>query len=571
MRPIVGIDLGTTYSLVGALQAGQPVLFPNAIGERLTPSAVSVGGDGSFLVGAPARARAATHPLVTALAFRRDMGTERTWTLGGRNLRATDLSGMVLAALKADAEAALGESIDEAVLTVPAYFDELQRQATRDAGAIAGLRVERIINEPTAAALAYGLHERSRQMRACVLDLGGGTFDVTVLEIVDGVIEIQATAGDARLGGEDFADALAALVLARLPPVFGTDPVARARVREAAESAKRRLTTETEARVVLPALEAGGRSLDVEERVTRAEFEEACAALVDRVRGPAFRALHDAGVRPESIDEVLLVGGATRMPAIHRLASQLFGRMPLRALPPDEAVAIGAAVQAALKAGDAAVADMIVTDVAPFTLGIASGARMDARAVTGLYSPIIDRGTTIPVSRSERFFTMADDQREIVVDVFQGEHAMCRDNRKLGTLRVTAIPSGPEGSESVDVRFTYDINGILEVETTVTSTGAKHALLIEQVPGRLSTAQVEAARVAMSKLKFHPRELLPNANVIARAEALFVELVGDSRVLLGQALSGFRLSLESQNTDHVNAGRASLLALVDRLDRRADP
>ncbi|MES2642752.1 MAG: Hsp70 family protein [Myxococcota bacterium] len=565
MPAIVGIDLGTTFSLVSVLQHGEAVLIPNALGEHLTASAVSVGDDGVFLVGAPARARAATHPTQTVTGFKRDMGTPRRFVLGGKELQAPDLSAMVLRALKEDAERYLGETVDEAVITVPAYFDELQRQATRDAGAIAGLKVDRILNEPTAAALAYGLHARDRQVRVAVLDLGGGTFDVTVLEIVDGVVEIQATAGDTRLGGEDFADELARFVAARLPAELVTDAVGWARLREACEGAKRRLSEQSPVSIALPALPCGGRRIDVEESLTTEDLEHATAGLLARLQGPIVRALRDANLRPEDIDEVLLVGGATRMPAVQRVAATLFGRLPLRALPPDEAIAMGAAVQAALKRGAADVADLIVTDVAPFTLGVDSGMRVGARIVSGLFTPMIERGTTIPASRVQRFSTMADGQTELKVAVFQGEHATCELNRALGQYTVKRIPPKPAGEEGVDIRFSYDLNGILEVETTVVSTGHKDVLVIEQTPGRLTRAQVEAARTALARLKFHPRDLLPNTTALARADARFVELTGHERALLGEALGAFRAALEGQDPAETDARRAALNALLARM------
>jgi molecular chaperone HscC len=570
--PIVGIDLGTTFSLVAVLRDGVPVVLPNAVGELLTPSAVSVAEDGTVLVGAPARARATTHPARTALAFKRDMGTGKTYELGGKSLSPPELSALVLGALKRDAEAALGCAVEEAVITVPAYFGDAQRQATRDAGAIAGLKVERIINEPTAAALAYGLHERHREMRAVVLDLGGGTFDVTVLEIVEGVVEIQSSAGDARLGGEDFDAALADRLAARAKAQHGwdlkRDARAWARLREASEDAKKRLSDADATTVALVDLPLGdGKKGSFEATVTRDDAEDAWAALLDRVRAPITRALRDASLAPDRIDEVLLVGGSTRMPCIARLAAQMFGRLPLRKLPPDEAVAMGAAVQAALKGGDAAVEDMVVTDVAPFTMGISTATHMGRQQVAGLFSPILERGTVIPASRVERFQTMGDMQREIRIEVYQGEHSLCRDNTKLGEYQVK-VPPKPAGEESIDVRFTYDLNGILEVETTIVSTGKREVLVIEKSPGRMTAAQVKAAREAMARLKLHPRDALPNTTALARADALYVELSGPAREELGHAIAMFRAALESQDEKEIAPLRNRLLSLVSALKRR---
>jgi molecular chaperone HscC len=568
----IGIDLGTTFSLAAVMKGGSPVLLPNGLGEVLTPSAVSVTDDGRVLVGAPARARATTHPQQTALAFKRDMGTSKTLTLGAKTFMPQELSALVLSTLRADAEAALGCPVTEAVVTVPAYFGDQQRQATRDAAAIAGLHVERIINEPTAAALAYGLHQKDRDLRAIVLDLGGGTFDVTVVEIVDGVIEIQATAGDARLGGDDFdgalADHFAQRILREHRVDLNDEAKAKARLREASELVKKRLSDLDKASLPLLGLpRSGGGTFDVELELSRDEAEEVWRALLDKMRVPIRRAMSDAGLLPGAVDEVLLVGGSSRMPCVARLASQLFGRLPLRSLPPDEAIALGAAVQAALKKGDEAVSDMVVTDVAPFTLGIATVTDFGAERVEGIFSPIIDRGTVIPVSRVNRFSTVQDGQTQLRVEVYQGEHSLCSNNRKLGDYLIKGIPPKAAGEVPIEVRFTYDMNGILEVETTVTDTGKKETLLIESSPGRLSMEEVKRARESMAKLKFHPRDALPNTTALARADALYVELSGPARERLGQAIAAFRAALASQDGKAIDSMRDALTALTASLRR----
>ncbi|MCE9666814.1 Hsp70 family protein [Myxococcus stipitatus] len=571
--PILGIDLGTTYSLVSVFQDGRPVLIPNALGEYLTPSAVALDEQGAYLVGASARARGILHPELAAVAFKRDMGTDRAYRLGDRTFSPQELSSLVLAALKRDAEAFLGVPVEEAVITVPAYFGDPQRQATKDAGAIAGLKVERIINEPTAAALAYGLHERQRELKAVVLDLGGGTFDVTVLEIIEGVVEIQASAGDARLGGEDFDTLLARHLAARLQATKGVDvephPAGWARLREACEVAKRRLSLSEATRVSLPGLPvAEDRRLDVDLELTREEAERAWSPALERMRGPIHRALQDASLQPQDIDEVLLVGGSTRMPCIATFAAQVFGRLPLRKLPPDEAIAMGAAVQAAMKAGDQAVDDMVVTDVAPFTLGVSTAAQAGHRHISGIFSPILERGTVIPASRVERYRTMSDFQREIEVEVFQGEHAMCSDNVKLGEFSFAGLPPAPAGEQAIDVRFTYDLNGILEVEVTAVSNGRKEAFVIEQRPGKLSPEQIAEARKQMAALKLHPQDALPNTTALARADALHVQLTGLPREALSSAIARFRLALETQDPGVITPAREHLVALTARLRER---
>jgi molecular chaperone HscC len=566
----VGIDLGTTYSLVAVVQDGVPNVIPNAVGELLTPSAVNVDGD-RVLVGRAALARASTHPETTALAFKRDMGTDRKYELGGRSFSPEELSALVLTELKRDAEAVLGASIDEAVVTVPAYFGEFQRRATRDACELAGLRVERIINEPTAAALAYGLHHRERELRAIVLDLGGGTFDVTALEIMEGVIEIQASAGDTRLGGEDFVDAIVAYCLEWLLKAHGTElsrePVARARLREACELAKRRLSESSETRIAVAGLPTLKGTLDLEIPVSRAVLESRFQPLLERMVAPIERALRDAGRRAGEAQEVLLVGGATRMPCVASLAAKLFGRLPLRTLPPDEAVALGAAVQAALKAGDSAVADVVATDVAPFSLGIASGQELNGAIVHGIFSPIIERGTVLPASRVERFATMANGQTRLKVEVFQGEHARCEKNQKIGEYELKGIPPARAGEEAVDVRFSYDMNGVLDVDATIVSTNKTATFTVERSSGRLSRRELTAARARLARLKFHPRDALPNVTALSRADALFAELVGHERARLGQALGAFRASLETQEPKLIAEQREALLALLLELGR----
>jgi molecular chaperone HscC len=569
--PRIGIDLGTTYSLVAVMADGRPRVLPGATGEILTPSAVHVGKDGTVLVGAAARALAGIEPERTALSFKRDMGTDRRFALGSRAFSPEELSALVLGALKSDAEAALGEPVAEAVVTVPAYFGEFQRRATQAACDIAGLHVERMINEPTAAALAYGLDAQGRELNAVVLDLGGGTFDVTVLEIMEGVIEIQSTSGDTRLGGDDFLDVLVTHVAKRLRAEHGAplsdSGVGRARVREACELAKRRLSAEETARIALPGLDLGGRPRDVELVLGRDEVEPLFQPLLDRMTVCIQRALRDVGRSAKDVGEVLLVGGATRMPSVVRLASQLFERLPHRHLPPDEAVALGAAVQVALKAGDAAVADIVATDVAPFTLGIASGAELGGATVTGMFSPILERGTVLPASRVESFTTMGNNQTVLKVEVYQGEHSLCSENHKIGEYLLKGIPKAPAGEQKVDVRFTYDMNGVLDVDATIVETGKTVTFTIERSPGRLNQRDLQKTRERLARLKFHPRAALPNLTALARADALHVELVGAERARLAAAIAELRAALESQSPGAVEAARQTLVAITLELSR----
>jgi molecular chaperone HscC len=566
----IGIDLGTTYSLVAALVDGTPRVLPNNIGEALTASAVFVDTDGTVLVGDAAKAKALLQPERGALVFKRDMGTSQRYTLGEKVFTPEELSALVLQALKRDAEAALGGEIEEAVVTVPAYFGELQRRATRDAAELAGLRVERIINEPTAAALAYGLNQREREFTAVVLDLGGGTFDVTVLDVMEGVIEVQASAGDTRLGGEDFLDALVALCTTKLRSrgVELSGRLAQSRLRTAAEEAKCRLSSAQQASLALPALSTRTGTQDIQLDITRAEAEAAFQPLLDRMLTPIQRALRDCGRSAADIQDVLLVGGASRMPSVARLASQVFGKLPLRSLHPDEAIALGAAVQVALKAGDAAVGDIVVTDIAPFSLGIASAQEVAGSTVTGLFSPILERGTVLPASRVERFHTMSDGQTRLELEVFQGEHSLCEKNLKIGSHSLRGIPAKPAGIEAIDVRFSYDLNGVLDVDATIVSTNKTATFTIERTSGKLSAQEIAESRKRLARLKFHPSAALPNMTALSRAEALYVELSGAERELLGKAIAAFRAALQGQQREFVDSMRGVLIARTLDLSRR---
>jgi len=382
------------------------------------------------------------------------------------------------------------------------------------------------------------------------------------------VIEIQSSAGDTRLGGDDFDEVLAELVSCQLGRDRGIDelgPSGRARVRDACELAKKRLSDQEVARVALVGL--GSKQQDVEVHLRRDQAENSWRPLIDRMRAPIRRALADANLKPQQIDEILLVGGATRMPCVARLAADMFGRLPLRKLPPDEAVAMGAAVQAALKARDRAVDDLVVTDVAPFTLGISSGVKMGTDVVAGLFAPIIERGTVIPCSRVKRFFTLENNQSAIQVDVFQGEHPTCEQNTRLAQYKMS-LPRGKAGEESIDVRFTYDLNGILEVDTTVVSTGKSHSMVIEKSPGHLSSEQVRQARETMKALKFHPRDSLPNKTALARADALYVDSTGAEREMLGDLIAGLKLAIERQEPKLIDEVRQNLVSLTETLRSR---
>ncbi|MGK9236492.1 molecular chaperone HscC [Inquilinus limosus] len=564
---IIGIDLGTTNSLASVWRDGEAVLIPNALGHVLTPSAVGLADDGRLLVGLPARERLVSHPALTTAAFKRRMGTDQAVPLGRRSFRPEELSALVLQSLKADAEAFLGEPIGQAVITVPAYFNEAQRRATQLAGELAGLDVVRLLSEPTAAALAYGLQEaRAGEGTILVFDLGGGTFDVSILEFFDGVMEVRAAAGDAFLGGEDFVDAIVGAFHADASasagfPARSTPHAAHALLRRQAEVAKRRLSEAEDAVLEFPL-----EDRTIRWPLSRQAFEAASEPLLARLRGPIERALRDARLRPEALSQVVLVGGATRMPMIRRLVSMLFRRLPLQRLNPDEVVARGAAVQAGLKMRDAALDEIVMTDVTPFTLGVDIAVSVQDQHVEGHYLPIIERNTVVPVSRVKRVQTLADNQRRLRVRVFQGEARLVADNIALGELMIT-VPPAPAGQEQVDIRFSYDSSGLLEVQATVVSTGREERLVIEGQAARLSRQEIEAKLRAFQAIKVHPRDMAENTAVMARGDRLFQERLGAERETIGLWLAAFSAVLDRQDPREIALARQQLTELLDSVDR----
>lgn len=547
--PIIGIDLGTTNSLVGVLGPDGPQTLANEAGEHLTPSAVAVAEDGTVLVGRPAKDRLVISPVSGRAFFKRDMGTLATYAFGGRVWTPTECSAQVLAEMRRIAGLRLGGDCQRAVITVPAYFHDAQRQATMDAARIAGLRVERIINEPTAAALAYGFG-RQNAGRILVFDLGGGTFDVTVLDAFDGVIEVKASSGESRLGGEDWTDAICEQLAGTLGTALG--PRQRARLRQQAEVLKRHLSTAPTASIDL-----AGRTM----AYTRTEFETATRHLTARLRPVVRRCLRDAGCDPAGLDRILLVGGASRMPCVLGYIAEDLGRDPDRTLDPDRAIALGAAVQAALCADDQAVRDMVLTDVCPHTLGVMIAKEWaPGRIQPGFFSPIIERNTTVPVSRVQPYSTLHPEQDGIVIEIFQGENRLTADNARLGELRVHGLAARPgqERPGEIEVRFTYDMNGILEVEVHVLETGAKHTHVIESRPGALTPAQLAEAIRRMAPLKRHPRDLPPNRARLERARRLWADLSGHAREALNGHLDDFEAALESQEPERIATAGAML-------------
>jgi molecular chaperone HscC len=564
---IVGIDLGTTNSLIAVWQDGNPHIVPNALGQNLTPSVVSLDDDGQILVGMPARERLITHPERSAAVFKRYMGSNRTHNLGKRLFRPEELSSFVLRSLKADAEAFLGEPVTEAIVTVPAYFNDAQRKATRAAGQLAGLTVERLLNEPTAAALAYGLHDAHKESKFLVFDLGGGTFDVSILELFEGVMEVRATAGDNFLGGEDFVEIMIERFIEQAGKAAGLASKHQSarmyqQLRDQAERAKRRLTQEDSA-----TMQVQHKGAEVSWTITAEQFARMTQPLLQRLRTPVERALRDARIRSQELDAVVVAGGATRMPLVRSLVARMFGRLPNVNLNPDEVVAMGAAVQAGLKMRDAALNEVVMTDVCPYTLGIEVVQRVGERDqyIDGQFLPIIERNTVVPASRTKTVSTAADLQKEVKVSIYQGEGRLVKDNILLGQIHVP-VPARRAGEISIDVRFTYDVNGIVEVEATVPATGEYKRLVIEENPGVLTAEEIEARLRELAAYKIHPREHAENRALMARADRLYEQMLGQAREFLGQQIAIFSSVLDRQDPQQIKQARADLGELLDQVE-----
>ena len=561
---LVGIDLGTTNSAVGIWRDGKAELVPNALGELLTPSAVAIRPDGTIVTGAAALSRMAMAGEMVATSFKRYMGTDHRVRLHKQSFSAEELSSLVLRALCDDVAAATGERPTEAVITVPAYFNDRQRRATRRAGELAGLTVRRLLNEPTAAAIAFGLMDRQEREPFLVFDLGGGTFDVSIVEMFAGIIEVRASAGDNRLGGDDFNHALVAAWRDRLDPAgsLRAVPHADALLFEAAERTRRALSERAEVEF---AVTAGERRLSVP--VTEDAFEQAVAPLLRRLRDPLARALRDSSIQADSLSDVVLVGGATRMPVVRRAITRLFGRFPNARVHPDEAVALGAAMQAGLIARAGGLEEIRITDVCPFTLGIERGTRDTNGALReGLFSPIIERNTPVPVSRMQRYFTIAENQQVIRLRIFQGEAREVSGNVKLGELSI-AIPPRPAGEVSCDVRFTYDSSGLLEVDVAVPLTGETRNLVIIDEEDRRAIDDLDKRRAVLAALKVHPREDAAIQALLARAERAYEDHLGMGRNMVGEWLLAFTRALDTQDPRLIAEAVNGLTANLDQLDR----
>ena len=556
---IVGIDLGTTNSLVAYYTPDGPRIIPNRLGKHLTPSVVSVDEKGNVYVGETALERMSLYPDTVASAFKRSMGSDREYQLGGKKYRPEELSSLVLRALKEDAEAYLGEKVTEAVISVPAYFDDKRRKATKRAGELAGISVERMISEPTAAAIAYGLYEKKEDTRFLVFDLGGGTFDVSILELYQNILEVRAVAGDNYLGGEDFTKVLEKMFLNK-KEISANALTAKEQVRlyRQAEEAKRRINDADKVEITCLIKE---ETETVE--ITTKEYAEECEDLFSKIREPVKRSLSDAGLSLKDIDEVVLIGGATKLQIFRDFFIRLFHKFPDTSINPDEAVALGAAIQGAMKERKQAVKEMILTDVCSFTLGTEVVMEYsDGLMEDGHYCPIIDRNTVIPTSKTKRLYTVRDDQDRVTVRVLQGESRLARNNLYLGELEIK-VPKAAKGEEAIDVTYTYDINSLLEVEAKVVSTGETSKLVIKGKDNAMTEEEIAKRMEELAYLKIQLRDQEENKLVLLRAERMYEESLGKQRERLEAGIRLFEDALRSEDRDKVEEARKTLYELME--------
>ena len=562
MGKVIGIDLGTTNSCVAVMEGGEPVVIPNAEGARTTPSVVAFAKNGERLIGQVAKRQAVTNHEKTISSIKRDMGTDRRVNIDGKSYSPQEISAMILSKLKADAESYLGETVTQAVITVPAYFSDSQRQATKDAGKIAGLEVLRIVNEPTAAALSYGLDKENSQ-KILVYDLGGGTFDVSLLEIGDGVIEVLATSGNNRLGGDDFDEKIMNWIISEYKKSEGIDlskdKAAMQRLREAAEKAKIELSGVMQTNINLPFITmdaSGPKHLDM--NLTRAQFDKLTEDLVRKTEEPTMKALNDAGIKASDIDKVILVGGSTRIPAVQDMVKRLTGKEPFKGINPDECVAMGAAIQAGVLGGE--VKDVLLLDVTPLSLGI--------ETVGGICTRLIERNTTIPAKKSQIFSTAADGQTSVEIHVLQGEREMARDNKTLGRFTLTGIPAAPRGVPQIEVTFDIDANGIVKVSAKDLGTG-KDANITITASTNLSDEDIDRAVKDAEKFAEEDKKRKEEIEVKNNADSLVYQtektikdlgnkISQSDKEMLESKIADLKKALEGQDIGMIKTASESL-------------
>lgn len=559
---IVGIDLGTTNSLVAYYTEHGPEIIPNRLGKHLTPSIVSVDGD-QIYVGETARERMLLHPESAASVFKRSMGSDQKYHLENQTFTSEELSSFVLRSLKEDAEHFLGEPVTEAVISVPAYFNDARRKATKRAGELAGLKVERIISEPTAAAIAYGLYECQEDANFLVFDLGGGTFDVSILELSGNILEVRAVAGDNYLGGEDFTNVLEDMFYEKYPELSrdSMDSKTGRYIHKQAEVCKLHFE---EGRSSVMSCVIGEKTYEME--VELSEYEQRCEELLERIRIPVKKSLSDSRLRLSEIHKVVLVGGATRLPVVRRFVSKLFRTLPDVTVNPDEAIALGAAVQGAMKERRDSIREVILTDVCPFTLGTeVCVERENGGYESGHYCPIIERNTVIPASRTETLYTIRDNQSVLCVNVLQGESRFAENNLLLGELNVE-IPKAPKGRESIDVTYTYDVNSILEVQVKINSTGKIIKQILKGQQVEMTDEEIAARMEELAYLKIPPREQEENKLLLLRGERLYEESLGDERKIIEHAIQKFEVALNTQDPLKIKDARNDFREFLEEWD-----
>ena len=558
---IVGIDLGTTNSLIAFYDKDQVKIIPNRLGKLLTPSVVSVDDDHQILVGETAREYGYLHPDCTAKAFKRTMGTDKKYMLNGMEFLSEELSSFVLRSLVEDAENYLGEKVSEAIISVPAYFNDNQRKATKKAGELIGLKVSRIINEPTASALAYGVGSDDKNERCMVFDLGGGTFDVSILEYYKSIMEVHAIAGENELGGEDFTIALMDLFVKKAGLDHELlDLYSLNNLYKISEKSKCEFSFSDEVTMSFKYL-----GNIYQEDISLEEYEEACEPLLDKLRRPVEKSLSDAKITLHDLDRIIMVGGATRLPLVRNFVQRLMFSHLEYVVDPDTAVVVGAALQVAMKQRNKQVEEVILTDVCPFTLGTSVVHDNGVFTEAGYYLPIIERNTVIPVSKKQTVYTAHDNQKTVCVQILQGESRLSKNNLLLGEINMD-VPEGPKGKEAVEIVYTYDVNSLLEVEVTVVSTGEKQKIIVQSQYSDMNNKEMQERFEVLQYLKQNPREEEENYLAMLRGNRIYEETLGKDKARVEQALNEFDEVLVSGSRLEIERKRKSLMDLLDEME-----